>query len=642
MLTGHKIMGYVLERKLGKGGMGEVYLGVQPALGQRVAVKILDPVLARNAELRERFIQEARIQVKLRHPGIVQVHTADTEGEPLALILEYVEGSTLDSLLRKQGRLPLGEALPIFRQVLDAVEHAHEAGVVHRDLKPPNIMVAAGTAKVMDFGIAKVLGGTKLTRTGTTMGSAHYMSPEQVLGSKQLDHRTDIYSLGATFYEVLAGQPPFAAMASEATDSIFSIMEAHVRKEPPDPRERAPDLPEAVAALLLRCLAKKPAARYQSASELRAALLDLVDAAAADAHDPPRSGEAPTFLDTRAVSPEEAAPRSPPPDASSASPRTIAPAPRPVARKRSAAIGLAAALLVVGSVGLLLWKRSGSEAGHPGPPPPTPSPAAAPAPAPAPAPSPAPSPAPDASAKTITNDKDGSVLVLVAAGSFLRGSAAGEGEGEGEGDERPQRSMHLDAFYIDKQEVTVARYRKCVRAGTCTAPDTGGYCNWGKSDREDHPVNCVNWEQARRYCAWAGGRLPSEAEWEKAARGTDGRRYPWGSEGATCARAVMAAAGCWKDRTWPVGSKPSGDSPCGAQDMAGNVWEWVNDWYGKDYYASSPARNPPGPSSGNWRVVRGGSWIEFAGSVRAAYRFYSSPPAFRFNHVVGFRCARTR
>ena len=265
---------------------------------------------------------------------------------------------------------------------------------------------------------------------------------------------------------------------------------------------------------------------------------------------------------------------------------------------------------------------------------------APPAPAPAPAP-PAPSPAPSPERATeITNARDGSKMVLVPAGAFLRGSAMGDGSD----DERPQRSIYLDAFYVDRHEVTVAQYRRCVQAGGCTVPGTRKYCNWNESGRGAHPVNCVDWSQARAYCAWAGKRLPTEAQWEKAARGTDGRRYPWGSEAPTCRRAVMrgdGGNGCGKDRTWPVGSKPAGASPYGAQDMAGNVWEWVNDWYDKDTYASSPGRNPTGPSSGSARVVRGGSFsFDSAANLRAAYRIYYAPASR--GSSIGVRCVRTR
>ncbi|MBW2735162.1 MAG: SUMF1/EgtB/PvdO family nonheme iron enzyme [Deltaproteobacteria bacterium] len=235
--------------------------------------------------------------------------------------------------------------------------------------------------------------------------------------------------------------------------------------------------------------------------------------------------------------------------------------------------------------------------------------------------------------------RDSAPMVLVPAGNFMRGSNFGNKN------EKPQRSIYLDAFYIDKHEVTVRQYRKCVRDGSCSRPDIKRHCNWGKSGRDNHPINCVNWKQAKNYCSWVGNRLPTEAEWEKAARGTDGRKYPWGEAKATCTRAVMSeggvSLGCGKSRTWAVGSKsPAGDSPYGAQDMAGNVWEWVRDGYAKDYYAVSPSRNPKGPSSRKYRVLRGGSWSYIANYLGAAYR-YGFDPTSR-SYVTGFRCSRPK
>jgi len=283
MLTGEKILGYKLERMLGQGGMGEVYRGVHPALGQEVAVKVLDPVLARDPELRERFIQEARIQIGLRHQGIVQVLTADTEGEHLALVMEYVEGLSLDELIRKRGHLPPAEAASLFGQVLDALSFAHRNGVIHRDIKPSNIMVQAdGEAKIMDFGIAKVLGSTKLTQTGTAIGSAHYMSPEQVLGKKDIDHRTDIYSLGVSLYEALVGLPPFAEEGMN-TDSDFKIKDAQVRKEPTDPRKLQAEVPSEMAKTVLSAMAKDREERWQSAAEMKEAMVKVKAKASASA-----------------------------------------------------------------------------------------------------------------------------------------------------------------------------------------------------------------------------------------------------------------------------------------------------------------------------------------------------------------------
>jgi len=215
-------------------------------------------------------------------------------------------------------------------------------------------------------------------------------------------------------------------------------------------------------------------------------------------------------------------------------------------------------------------------------------------------------------------------MVHVPAGEFYYGCNESV-DTECDDDEKPGKRITLAAFHIDKTEVTVSAYEACKRAGACTVPKSGGSCNWGKSDRERHPINCVDWNQAKAYCAWAGNRLPTEQEWEKAARGTDGRKYPWGNERASCARAVMddgGGNGCGRgNTTWPVGSKPSGVSPYGALDMVGNVWEWTSS---------------RGDSGG--RVLRGGSWYAPPRRVRASYRRWYAPS----RRLVrgGFRCAR--
>ena len=192
---------------------------------------------------------------------------------------------------------------------------------------------------------------------------------------------------------------------------------------------------------------------------------------------------------------------------------------------------------------------------------------------------------------------DGS-MVLVPAGEFWMGCSRRDSSCDG--DEKPGRKVYLDAFEIDRTEGTVAQYRACVEAGRCPHPQTDEYRNWGKSGRDDHPINGVSWSDANTYCRWAGKQLPTEAQWEKAARGTDGRVYPWGDEKASCRYAVMddGGSGCRTFGTMPVGSKPAGASPYGALDMAGNVLEWTADWYAKHYYGKASSRNPPGAAGG--------------------------------------------
>ena len=234
----------------------------------------------------------------------------------------------------------------------------------------------------------------------------------------------------------------------------------------------------------------------------------------------------------------------------------------------------------------------------------------------------------------------------VGAGEFLMGSSTSDIETfleqcpdcipDNFEDEQPQHTVYLDAFWIDRTEVTEAQYERCHADEACiVSSDMGSY------DPESHPdlpVIEVTWNDAKAYCEWAGARLPTEAEWEKASRGTDGRWYPWGNEAIDCNKANYRATEdpCVGERT-EVGSRPSGASPYGALDMSGNVWEWVSDWYDPSYYAQSPTQNPLGPDGFEYRVVRGGSWNQYWKLQRSAERGKRDP--FERYPLIGFRCA---
>ena len=214
---------------------------------------------------------------------------------------------------------------------------------------------------------------------------------------------------------------------------------------------------------------------------------------------------------------------------------------------------------------------------------------------------------------------------------------------DGDGREEPYHEVNVPRFEIDVTEVTVGQYRVCVEdGGFCSEPGTGGYCNWDESDRESHPVNCVTWNQGKAYCEWSGKRLCSESEWEKSARGTDGRIYPWGNEEATCDRAVMRSSGdvygCGEDRTWPVGSKPAG--VYGLYDMSGNVYEWVEDNWHSDYDGAPDDGESwvENPRSG-FRVIRGGSFYFTSAYLRASNRLVVSP-IVAYDFYFGARCCR--
>ncbi len=229
------------------------------------------------------------------------------------------------------------------------------------------------------------------------------------------------------------------------------------------------------------------------------------------------------------------------------------------------------------------------------------------------------------------------VWIQIPGGTYQMGSDAGGS------DELPLHQVTVPAFEMTKTEVTIDQYQACVDAGTCTLPDdntSNSYCNWGYSDRGARPVNCVDWNQAVAFCSWAGGRLPSEAEWEYAARsGGQNITYPWGDDTATCQYAVMyeGGNGCGLDRTWAVCGKTAGNTGQGLCDMAGNVWEWVQDWYHSDY-TGAPTDGSAWEDSGSYRVLRGGSFVYDAVHLRAAYR-YLHDPSSRFDYF-GFRCAR--
>ena len=243
-------------------------------------------------------------------------------------------------------------------------------------------------------------------------------------------------------------------------------------------------------------------------------------------------------------------------------------------------------------------------------------------------PTPSPTPGPDDEAElgigsTMISEKDGMTLVYVPEGKFKMG-----GEYD---DEKPIHTVYLDAFWIDQTEVTNAMYEMCVEAGACKYPSNEAY--YVSERYSDHPVIYVNWNRANAYCEWAGRRLPTEAEWEKAARGMDGRTYPWGENIDSNLANYNKNIG----DTTEVGSYLDGASPYGALDMAGNVWEWVADWYGENHYSSSPFANPTGPSTGVYRVLRGGSWYSQVKLIRPVNR-QRRPPSLAHNRG-GFRCA---
>jgi eukaryotic-like serine/threonine-protein kinase len=266
--TGAVIGDYQVMGVLGAGGMGEVYK-VRNTISDRLeAMKVLLADLAQYPELGDRFLREIKVQASLKHPNIAALHTALRVDNQLLMLMEYVEGVTLEQKVRQQqGPLPVPDALSYIAQVLSALEYAHAHGVVHRDIKPANMMLMqGGIVKLMDFGIAKAASDRQLTVAGTTIGSLYYMSPEQIQGSENVDARSDLYSVGVSLYELVTGKRPFEG------DSQYAIMAAHLEKAPIPPIQHDPTLPQPLNDAILMAVAKDPAARFQSAAAFRNAL----------------------------------------------------------------------------------------------------------------------------------------------------------------------------------------------------------------------------------------------------------------------------------------------------------------------------------------------------------------------------------
>ena len=283
-MTGTQIGNYKILEKLGEGGMGVVYKGVDINLDRTVAIKALNTELTGNPELEQRFRAEAKAQAGLNHTNLATLYALLIENGRPWMVMEYIEGETFEQMVQRRGPIPGTDTIPLFRQALLGIGYAHRMGIIHRDIKPSNIMLnKQGIVKVMDFGIAKVMGARGLTKTGTQMGTAFYMPPEQVL-NRGVDIRSDIYSLGVTLYEMLTANVPFKG------DSDYQIMTDHVNAPPPLPTKFYPYIPHGLQNAVLKALAKNPDSRFQTVEEFGTALeqpdtfgMDTQPAAAAPA-----------------------------------------------------------------------------------------------------------------------------------------------------------------------------------------------------------------------------------------------------------------------------------------------------------------------------------------------------------------------
>ena len=666
---------YVILNEIGRGGFATVYKAHDTRLKRTVALKILHAGWSADSDFVRRFQQEAETIANLKHPNIVVVYDVGEIERQLYIAMEYLAGENLQAWMKKvDGPLLAADCLPILRPVAGALDYAHSRGIIHRDIKPSNIMrdESGQTLRIVltDFGLVKAMEhSVAQTKSSQMLGSPAYMAPEQAdpNRSDEISTQSDLYAFGIIAYQMLAGRVPFPG---ESINTLY----AHVNLPVPDPQQLNPELSDEVVAILSRMLAKTPAERYPSAlafvdalqatwettpekqviplyAQLQHAQIDAAwvqvltlatqielllpgyrDVAAIKAQASHQLQalktlvkQSPSLVETistkHARMPEATAQ---PPEIVPKKQTTI----DPPAEKRGIPMfwWIVGGVVGIAIIGFLLWRIASGDV---------------------------PQLKIGAASETVAQSPslgsswqrlaDEMVMAYVPGGSFMMGSDPSV-DPDALDKEQPQHKVTLDRFWIDKTEVTNAQYNLCVEAGNC---EISTYANNAVYNGDDYPVVGVSWFDAKGYCEWAGGQLPTEAQWEYAARGDGGFLYPWGNkfDGNSV---NFCDTNCpweeWKDDAFddgyaeiaPVGSYPTGVSWIGALDMAGNVWEWTQDWYA-DYNVNPSKPNPTGPATGERKVLRGGGWFSNAQGMRTADRGRISPLVRDGN--VGFRCA---
>ena len=660
-LIGQTLGRYLVLERIGEGGMATVYKARDTRLEREVAIKIirreafpldqLDLIL-------KRFEREAKSLGSLSHPNIVSVlDYGEHEGLPY-LVMVYQPGGTLKERLGTP--MPWRDAVRFIIPIARALEYTHEHNIINRDVKPSNILLTEkGQPMLTDFGLVKIFqekGSTHLTASGTGLGTPDYMAPEQWIG--ETTAVSDLYSLGVVLYEMITGHRPYIS------DTPAGILLKQINDPLPFPKEYIPDLPHNVESVLLKVLARKPSDRYPDMRTFANELQDLLDGREVTATTIKtkrlreqmlgKAEENPPAAEPMPVEQEPAKARQDAPieskqnlQADKIQKPASAPTLQPVSSKNKfspliiAALG---AIVLIGACGAcwLIGTKLNLFGGTT-----TPTQAAlatdaateiaateeiaptAVVPTETSAPIETPLPV------EIIDEKNVS-LRLIPAGEFTMGNNDGSTE------ERPASKIYVDTFYMDKYEVTNDKYAACVADGVCRMPEKPGSATrssyYNNPVYSNYPVIYVTWAMAKTYCEWRGARLPTEAEWEKAARGSeDARAYPWGND-FSCNYANHS--GCIDD-TAPVNQYDEGQSPYGVYGMSGNVWEWTSSLFTFYPYSATDGREAPGTSG--MRSVRGGSWHIFGGTggnIRIDTRFKLDP--VYFGAYVGIRCALTK
>jgi eukaryotic-like serine/threonine-protein kinase len=671
-----RIGDYEIDAEVAKGGMGAVYSALDPRLGRRVAIKVLLGRAGGTDDQRRRFQREAHALARLRHPNIVAIHDVGEERGTPFLVMDLIEGRSLQARLEAEGPLSSHEAARIALALASALEHAHAQGVLHRDLKPANVLLSSdGQVLLTDFGLAKDLDGSasRLSQSGALMGTPGFSPPEQVCSSPDgVGPAADVYGLGATLYCALTGRAPHEGA------SVLELIGATLKAVPERPSKIRPGVDRALEAICLRCLEKRVERRPASAAVLSQelerylggerrtspallpALLALAALLVVGLVWAVRAGgegaQAPRVLDDQAPTLELSGPSSGSTTWDEAVTVTVVATDDdsgvellvPGQERRAVRSGepvrfevplregqnlirvLAVdpagnetqASLEITRLAAPVWVARLPAARRP------------------------PLPLPEglsfgSEPGEYHNAVDGSVLVYVPPGTFSMGFDDGSAWMANFEDRPTHRVTLSQGFFLGKVEVTCAQLVRCADEVPQLA--LVGQLAATALDLQT-PAHSLSWDDARAYCAWAGLRLPTEAEWEFAARGVDGRIFPWGNDPRSPLQANGPGDRDGYESASPVGSFPEGASPWGALDMAGNVFEWVEDVFAD--YTEQAKLDPRGPRTGAMRVVRGGGYSRFPTLTRDPEVYLQTttrchyPPDFR-DLRLGFRVCRS-
>ncbi len=679
---------YLIERLVGEGGFAVVYRAMHTIWNKPVAIKFFNGLSSAPVDQRDRFqqafIQEGALLTELssQTAGIVQARDVGTFTTPDGhwmpfMVLEWLEGRSLEEVLEAEKRSGIGPwtiegVIRLLGQAASALEVAHQRGIAHRDVKPANLFVLGddaraprATLKVLDFGVAKMMTDNTqlhaaLAKTGTNVTSftPAYGAPEQFtrnLGAT--GPWTDVFALALVGVEMLTQR-----LALDGEDVVQLAVCASHPEHRPTPRALGASVSDAVEAVFAKALAVRPQDRFARVGEFWDALQAAVPSTFSTQTPPSRVANAATELAPGILNTGASRTGSGPiqetlkhsshvTTGASAAVTSMSETGKP--RSNAGVVGaLLGGVALLGGGAFWFVSKSGSA--------PQPAPSAAVAAPLAPAPSASASAAP---VELVCPER----MVKINAGEYFQGSD----HKDAQDNEKPAHHVILPAYCIDLYEVTAGEYRACSDQGKCkragsevefpkiTAAEKKLYstlCTGNDPAKAEHPINCVTWEMSSLFCKAQGKRLPSEAEWEYATRGPDGRVYPWGDEpptekhlnacGPECVkwsaqRGVAADALYAKSdgfpTTAPVGQFEKGRSRFGPFDVVGNVWEWVADWYGP--YSAEEKTSPAGPASGERRVIRGGAFNgSYESWLRPSFRYAQDPAAL--SHGIGFRCAK--